>query len=153
MISQIPNQIDALRTLSRSELLDLWLKLYNKAAPLRIRREIMIPFLAYKIQENAYGGLKTSMLRELRAIAANLDKTPSSTKSASRSKIKAGSRLFRQWRGQSHEVFVTESGYEYRGVSYGSLSKIARKITGSRWSGPAFFGLNNDKSVGGGGDD
>jgi Protein of unknown function (DUF2924) len=153
MTSQIPNEIDGLRSMSRSELAILWQRLFKNAAPLRIRREIMVPFLAYKIQENAHGGLKTSTLRELRAIAADLDKVPSSTRSTIRSRIKPGSRLLRPWRGQTHEVFVTESGYEYRGVSYGSLSKIARKITGTRWSGPAFFGLNNAKTVRGGGDD
>jgi hypothetical protein len=52
-----------------------------------------------------------------------------------------------------HEVFVTDSGYEYRGVGYGSLSEIARKVTGVRWSGPAFFRFKNANSVSGRRDD
>ena len=46
-----------------------------------------------------------------------------------------------------HEIFATESGYEYRGIGYRSLSEVAREITGTRWSGPAFFGLKNANSV------
>lgn len=61
--------------------------------------------------------------------------------------IHPGTRLLRQWRGDTHEVVVADSGYEYRGATYHSLSEIARKITGTRWSGPAFFGLNSARSV------
>jgi hypothetical protein len=45
------------------------------------------------------------------------------------------------WRGETHEVVATGNGYEYRGQTYSSLSKIAREITGTRWSGPLFFGV------------
>lgn len=147
MASQITDQIAKLRTLSRSQLLDLWQKLYNKAAPPGIRREILVPFLAYRIQENAHGGLKPTTLAELRRIARALDKNRMSNGPVVRARIKTGTRLFRQWHGHTHEVFVTESGYEYGRVGYRSLSEIARKITGARWSGPAFFGLKRASSV------
>jgi hypothetical protein len=149
MASQITEQIAKLRTLSRSELLDLWQKLYDKAAPPGIRREILVPFLAYRIQENAHGGLKPIALAELRRIARGLDKNRMSNGPVVRTRIKPGTRLFREWRGQTHEVFVTESGYEYRRVGYRSLSEIARKITGTRWSGPAFFGLKKTNPLSG----
>ena len=110
-------------------------------------REILVPFLAYRIQENAHGGLKPIALAELRRIARALDKNRMSNGPVVRARIKTGTRLFRQWRGHTHEVFVTESGYEYRRVGYRSLSEIARKITGTRWSGPAFFGLKRASSV------
>jgi hypothetical protein len=147
MAPQIPNQIAKLRVLSRSELLDLWRELYKKAAPQGIRREILVPFLAYKIQENAYGGLKPKVVAELRRIAKALDRSRTSTNPPIRTRLKTGTRLFREWRGHTHEVFVTDSGYEYSGAGYRSLSEIARKITGTRWSGPAFFGLKRAKSV------
>jgi len=147
MTSQIPDQIAKLRGLSRSELLHLWQKVYKKAAPQGIRREILVPFLAYRIQENAYGGLKPGVLAELRRVAKALDRDRSSTRALVRARLKAGTRLFREWRGHIHEVFVTDSGYEYRGFSHRSLSEIARKITGTRWSGPAFFGLTKTNSV------
>ncbi len=55
--------------------------------------------------------------------------------------IKAGTRLYRSWQGVTHEVLVMDSGYSWRGKSYASLSEVARAITGTRWSGPRFFGL------------
>lgn len=151
MRTNILNQIDSLRTLSRHELLDLWRTLYGRVASPAIRREILIPFLAYRIQENSYGGLKHATRAELRRIATSLERNPSN-KPLIRPRIKPGTRLFRQWRGQMHEVFVTEAGYEYRGVGYRSLSEIARKVTGVRWSGPAFFRLKSANSVAGRGD-
>jgi hypothetical protein len=139
-------QISKLGTLSRKQLLDLWQRTYRKAAPVGIRREILVPFLAYKIQENAYGGLKPSVRAELRRIAESLKSNPNGC--LGRSRIKSGSRILRRWRGEMHEVFVEESGYKYRGTSYRSLSQIARRVTGTRWSGPAFFGLKTTKSKG-----
>jgi Protein of unknown function (DUF2924) len=100
----------------------------------------MVPFLAYRIQENRYGGLKPSTRAELRRIVRNLGKDASNGQ-LSRPRMKPGTRLYRRWRGETHEVVVTDSGFEYRGAAYQSLSEIARKITGTRWSGPAFFGL------------
>jgi hypothetical protein len=147
MASRITDQIANLRALSRSQLLDLWQKLYNKAAPPGIRREILVPFLAYRIQEGAHGGLKPTALTELRRIARALDRNRISNEPLGRPRIKTGTRLFREWRGHTHEVFVTDSGFEYRGVGYRSLSEIARKITGTRWSGPAFFGLKKASAV------
>jgi len=153
MKANIPDQIANLRTLSRQQLLDLWQKLYRRAAPNGIRRELMVPFLAYRIQENAYGGLKPAVRNELRRMARRLENPTAATEPLLRPKIKVGTRIIRQWRGETHEVSVTQSGYEYRGSSHRSLSEIARKITGTRWSGPAFFGLNKRSSVQGHRDD
>jgi len=147
MGTDIAGQIAQLRGFSRQQLLEVWQKLYKKAAPLGIRREIMVPFLAYKIQENAHGGLKPATRAKLRRIARDFEKSTVSTELRIRPRIKPGSRLLRRWHGEIHEVFVTELHYEYRGASYRSLSEIARKITHTRWSGPAFFGLNSASSV------
>jgi Protein of unknown function (DUF2924) len=142
MDPDIPAQIAQLRSFSRQQLLELWQKLYQKAAPQGIRRELLIPFLAYRIQEKAYGGLKPSTRSELRRIARELEKSKDSPKLKVRLRAKSGTRIYREWRGETHEVIVTGAGYEYRRVAYRSLSPIARKITGVQWSGPAFFRLN-----------
>jgi hypothetical protein len=138
----ISREIAQLPGLSRQQLLHLWEQLYGRAAPTGMRRNLLVPFLSYRLQEKAYGGLKPSTRAELRRIARNLKAAPSSSAPV-RPKIKPGTRIVRQWRGKTHEVSVTESGFEYCGTSFGSLSWIARKITGTRWSGPAFFGLKN----------
>jgi hypothetical protein len=147
MRTDISDQVAKLHDLSREQLLDLWLKVYRRAAPDGIRRERMVPFLAYRIQENAYGGLKPSTRSELRRIARSLEGPAASTDLILRPRVKLGTRILRQWRGKTHEVVVTRSGYEYRRACYRSLSEIARKITGTHWSGPAFFGLNGTGSV------
>ena len=54
-----------------------------------------------------------------------------------------GTRLIREWQGVEHTATVLADGYEYQGRPYRSLSAIARAITGTRWNGPAFFGLRN----------
>jgi hypothetical protein len=59
--------------------------------------------------------------------------------------LRPGTRLVRQWRDQVHLVNVEAKGYEYQGARYQSLSEIARLITGTRWSGPLFFGIKNER--------
>jgi Protein of unknown function (DUF2924) len=141
MGANISNEIAQLPGFSRQQLLDLWRLLYGREAPPGIRRELMVPFLAYRTQERAYGGLKPAIRSKLLRIARDLEKSPSRNQLVLRPKAKTGTRIFRRWRGESHEVLVTEAGYEYRGAQFKSLSGIARKITGTRWSGPSFFGL------------
>ena len=153
MDTYISKQIAKLPGLTRVQLLELWQKLHRRAAPPGIRRELMVPFLGYKIQENAYGGLKPSTRSQLRRIARDLEKSAASPELKIQHKLKTGTRIFREWRGQTHEVVVTESGYEYVGVGYRSLSEIARKITGARWSGPAFFRLKGTRAIRSGDDD
>jgi hypothetical protein len=145
MPADIPAQIARLPTLSRRQLLEMWQKLYRRPAPPGIRRELMVPFLAYRMQENVYGGLKASTRAELRRIARDLDKPTGSTEVRTRQRLKPGTRIVREWRGKTHEVSVTESGFEYGGRNYRSLSQIATQITGTRWSGPAFFGLKSTR--------
>lgn len=147
MDAKVVEQIARLRTLSRQQLLEIWQRLYQRSSPQGIRRELLIPFLAYRIQERAYGGLSSSALSELRRIARSLEKSEGSTRLVLKPKVKVGTRLLRGWRGQTHEVIATKSGYEYRGVGFRSLSEIARKITGTHWSGPAFFGIKNAKAA------
>ena len=150
MEPDIRSQIAQLRSLSRQDLLSMWQSLYHRAAPEGLRRELIVLCLAYKIQETACGGLKPSTRSELRRIARHLAKDASGIKATIHSKIKSGTTIVRQWRGQIYEVLVTESGYEFKGASFKSLSQIARTITGTRWSGPLFFGLkkgNSDRAL------
>src|SRR5580704_17427518 len=143
MDTDISAEIAKLRASTRAEILGIWQKLFKKTAPSGIRRELLVPFLAYRMQEQVFGALKPSTLTELRRIARGLEKTNGSNRRRNPPRAKTGTRFIRQWHGETHEVSVAESGYEYRGITYRSLSKIARDITGSRWSGPVFFGQKN----------
>jgi hypothetical protein len=121
MAPDVSAQIVELPGFSRQQLLDLWLQLYGRAAPPGIRRELMVPFLAYRLQEEAYGGLKPATRSKLLRIARALERAPSKNQLILQPGTKPGTRIFRHWRGESHEVLVTESGYEYRGAKYESL--------------------------------
>lgn len=148
--SSISQRLTLLATLNRAALCEQWQRLFNSAPDPKIRRPAMIRFLAYRIQEQAYGPLSATSerrLRQLEGSAAGMSdlKTPSARK------IHPGTRLVRECQNQVHLVNVEAKGYEYRGSRYRSLSEIARLITGTRWSGPLFFGLkgkpNNQKEV------
>ena len=135
---------------SLDELRREWRHLYNNDPP-RISRDLLILGLAYRRQEIAHGGLGKATLRKLRTLAKTLRSTGRVGPMPSLS-LKPGARLVREWRGRTHTVTVTDDGFEYGGASYLSLTKIAKEITGTHWSGPRFFGLpaktNNHPSGG-----
>jgi hypothetical protein len=60
----------------------------------------------------------------------------------------AKARLMREWQGRTYEVVVLDDGFSWLGTRCNSLSAIARKITGTAWSGPLFFGLKQARSAG-----
>jgi hypothetical protein len=133
-------QIAALPTLNKAQLLAIWAENFNKDPPPKLRKELMVPVLAYRIQEREFGGLSNSARRQLREVAASL-KTTKPSQERPDSDPQTGTRLLRVWRGETHEVIATGNGYLYRGKTYSSLSRIAREITGTQWSGPLFFGV------------
>ena len=116
-----------------------WRQLYCTEPPPFFRRNLLIYAVAYKLQERVYGGLKPSTRRLLKRVAEEVAAGKTITQSR---KLKPGTRLLREWQGATHEVIVGEAGFIFRGERYRSLSEVARLITGSRWSGPRFFGLN-----------
>jgi Protein of unknown function (DUF2924) len=133
-------QIEALPTLNKAQLLAIWAENFSKDPPLQLRKELMVPVLAYRMQEREFGGLSHAARRRLQEVAASL-RTDKPSQERPDSAPQTGTRLLRVWRGETHEVIAIGSGYEYRGQTYSSLSKIAREITGTRWSGPLFFGV------------
>ena len=140
MQESLSAQIAALPTLNKAQLLAIWAENFNKDPPPKLRKELMVPVLAYRIQEREFGGLSNSARRQLREVAASL-KTTKPSQERPDSDPQTGTRLLRVWRGETHEVIATGNGYLYRGKTYSSLSRIAREITGTQWSGPLFFGV------------
>jgi hypothetical protein len=118
---------------SRHHLAELWTEYFGAPPPPRTSRALMIRAVAYKMQENALGGLSATTRR----ILSKEEVKPARPGRA----IRPGTVLIRQWRGATHHVTVGEHGVLYRGKPYRSLSAVARLITGTRWSGPRFFGL------------
>ena len=139
---ELGEKLKTLAGMTKAEQLELWRELFAKSAPTRIRRELMTSMLAYRLQEQAYGGLSQQLRRRLDHIAGTLGKKEDHV-IVNMARAKPGTRLIRSWQGKTYTVTIEESGYQYLGRRYRSLSEIAREITGTQWSGPLFFGLKS----------
>jgi Protein of unknown function (DUF2924) len=138
---QLRAELDGLQTLSSDELAERWRALYGSDLPARLRRPLIILALAYRLQEKAFGGLKPAT-RRLLETATGRSRKPRSARQSKRS-VQTGAVLVREWHGTKHQVTVLKDGFMFKGRHFESLSKIARDITGTRWSGPLFFGLRS----------
>jgi len=136
--ADLSRKIAILPELDKAGLLKIWAENFPQSPPPKMRKEIMVPILAYRMQEREFGGLSHAARKRLKELAESLEKEK--PPNGVTSNLVTGTRLIRAWHGQVHEVLSTDRGYEYRGKNYRSLSEIAREITGTRWSGPAFFG-------------
>ena len=134
-LAQIPSlDMPALRS--------AWAGMFGREPPRGLSRRLLELAVAYDMQAKVYGGLSPAIRRKLMRLGARKEDPKSKTPSHHRPvPTSPGSRLVREWHGQLHTVEVTDHGFLYGGRHYRSLSQIARKITGARWSGPRFFGL------------
>ena len=139
-MAALQGRITALGAMDLRTLRDEWGCLYQAPPPRRLSRDLLIRGIAYKLQENAHGGLSKATQRRLRTLAKTFAQTGRVAPSSG-PRLRPGARLVRQWRGETYVVTVTETGFEYAGEVYGSLSGIARRITGAHCSGPRFFGI------------
>lgn len=131
-LSDLDAQLAALSTMSLAQMRESWTRLTGKPAP-GVRRTLLRLALAWELQAEVYGGLTRRCEQRLTWLAAK--NTPAATAAP-------GTRLVREWNGALHIVTITEDGaILWDGKTWRSLSQVARAITGTRWSGPAFFGL------------
>jgi hypothetical protein len=138
----LSRKLAALRSLPIKEMKQQWRSLYSSEPPHRVSRELLTRAVAYRIQEQALGGLKPSTRRLLERLASDA-RSGRPLKLSSCAPASAGTVLMRDWQGITHEVKVLDRGVLYKRKRYRSLSEVARLITGSRWSGPLFFGLRS----------
>jgi Protein of unknown function (DUF2924) len=136
----LAHETAALGQATPADLKERWRVLYRTEPPRRISRDLLMRALAYRIQERALGGLRPSTRRLLAKVAADasahrlIEITPQPS-------LKPGTVLLRGWHGTQHQVIVREDDVEFQGKRYKSLSQVASRITGTKWSGPRFFGL------------
>jgi len=140
---QVEAELDRLPSMPIVELRARWRALLKSEPPGAFGPDLLRRSIAYRIQEDAYGGLDRATARLLQQLKAQMRKTPG--KIVLPRRIKAGAVLVRKWKGHSHRVTVLDEGFGYETKTYGSLSVIARQITGTRWNGPRFFGLRTEK--------
>jgi hypothetical protein len=130
--SAIAAAITGLEGLSPPVLREHWQKLVGGPV-LKISPKMLRLALAWEIQARAHGGLSRTTSQTLDQIGKGQTRTQAAT---------AGMRLVREWDGRVHVVTVGEDGViRWNEHEWRSLSEVARAITGTRWSGPAFFGL------------
>jgi hypothetical protein len=98
----------------------------------------MVRAVAHARQCKAQGGLSAASERLLRSLAEG--KGPNTMRAR---RLTDGAQLDREWNGRTYRVDVVEGGYRFDGQVWTSLSAIARRITGTAWSGPRFFGLTD----------
>ena len=132
MRPSVEEEVAALATLSPAQLRERWSQVTGAVVP-KVSPSLLRLAVAYEIQAKAYGGLSRKTQQRLTQIAT--------AKTLTRD-VRPGMRLVREWSGRLHVVEVDESSaIRWNGRTWGSLSEVARAITGTRWSGPAFFGL------------
>ncbi len=155
----VDREIAGLESLDIAALQDRWRELYKLPSPFKIRSGFLRRAIAYRLQELLLGGLKLQTKRELRRIAerARLNRAHSGGKPLAddasvaesilprRRILSAGTRLLREWNGTTEVVDVLAEGFGWRGKTYRTLSAVAVAITGTKWSGPKFFGLVTTK--------
>ena len=132
MRPSVEEEVAALATLSPAQLRERWSQVTGAVVP-KVSPSLLRLAVAYEIQAKAYGGLSRKTQQRLTQIATAKTQTRD---------VRPGMRLVREWSGRLHVVEVDESSaIRWNGRTWGSLSEVARAITGTRWSGPAFFGL------------
>ena len=137
LAENVEEQITRIGAMNIGELRQLWKESYASEPPASFSKDLLARAMAYRLQEDAYGGLSASTARLLKSLAKPAAEPPR--------RVKVGSVIVREHKGVLHEVMVVPGGFCWRGETYDSLSTIARKITGVSWNGPRFFGLRSRK--------
>ena len=131
-MSRVEAELAALAALSSEALRARWTALTGSPSP-RVSPSLLRLALAWEIQARAQGGLSRATQQKLAQLAVGRTRTEAA---------RPGMRLVREWQGKVHVVTVGEDQVvRWQEREYRSLSEVARAITGTRWSGPAFFGL------------
>ena len=136
-----PVTLGTLPDMTRTQLFDTWARVVGKPVIPGASHELLVTTIAWHLQARQYGGLTPAVQRKLERLAAAIDRGEPVRPLTALDRLRPGMSLERGWRGETHNVTVLADGFAYRGQRYRSLSQIARLITGTRWNGPAFFGL------------
>ena len=153
LVSRLPG-------LDRGQLRLQWRNHLGGTPPAHLPTCLLMRVLAYRLQAACFGDLKPATIRKLegadaddRRASAFANRSPTTRKGAD---LKPGSILAREWRGRLERVTVLKDGFAWNGTTYGSVSMVARAITGTSWNGHRFFGLRSGQAArpnGGAGDD
>ncbi|MEM9320680.1 MAG: DUF2924 domain-containing protein [Pseudomonadota bacterium] len=130
--SELPKRLAVIDGLDRNGCLKLWREMFGRSPPKYLSPPFMRRVLIYEVHSRALGGLSRMTEQRLKKASWGGSVVP---------KAKLGTMLVREWNGRTYQVEVIDGGYVMDGKSWRSLSAVARHITGARWSGPRFFGV------------
>lgn len=153
-VAGLKSKIERLKSLDLDRLRVQWRNALGKKAPAGLPRTLVIKVLAFRIQADALGDLDDRVIQILDGFASRNERAAVSRKgggsgiaASAALNIKPGSLLVREWNGRLCRVMALDVGFAWEGRIYRSLSEVARAITGARWNGRRFFGV--DKPRGG----
>lgn len=134
----LERELAGLAALPPAQLRSKWLVMTGKPVP-RISRALLCLALSWELQAQVHGGLPRRTQQKLDQLGSGKTETRDA---------RPGMRLVREWNGTLHVVTIGEDGAIcWNEREWDSLSRVAREITGTRWSGPAFFGLKKRKAA------
>jgi hypothetical protein len=139
--SELEDEIGRLRDLDLPNLHARWRTVFRRKAPDHLSHHLLFRILAYRLQSERLGDLGQETVRMLARIALGNGGNGPVRKQSRRDRLQPGSILVREWDGARHRVEVLDKGFAWNGETYQSLSAVALAMTGTRWSGPRFFGL------------
>ena len=145
--STIDVEIARLRDLDVGQLRSRWHTVFGRRPHPQLPRHLLFRVLAYRLQADVLGDLDGECQRLLDRSVSPEDAGQRAMELARRTAdLRPGTVLAREWNGQMHRVAVLADGFAWNGKTYGSLTKVAFAITGTRWSGPRFFGVRDKPS-------
>jgi len=130
-------ELAAIAAMGIDELRTAWRQRRGQEPPAALSKDLIVRALAHWLQEERLGGLNPH-LRKLLSSSSKMAGAPARH-------VKIGSIIIREYQGKLHEVLVVPDGFCWQGQIFASLSTIARKITGTSWNGPRFFGLRGEE--------
>jgi Protein of unknown function (DUF2924) len=147
--ASLDNEIARLRGLDVGQLRARWHTVFRRRAPPHLPRHLLFRILAYRLQADRLGELDADTRRLLDRLgsetAERIDRLVAEF-NRPKTELRPGTLLTREWDGHLQRVMVLAEGFFWNGKTYSSLSKVALAMTGTRWSGPRFFGLDRSSS-------
>jgi hypothetical protein len=146
-ITPIEDEIAHLRRLDLKGLRARWLSVFKRPPLAHLGRHLLFSIIAYRIQADRFGDLDRETKQLLDRTVAMESGSAMSARlvgfDQKRTELTPGTVLVREWNRQSQRVMVMADGFAWNGNTYDSLSKVAFAITGTKWSGPRFFGMRD----------
>ena len=144
--SALQDELDQISAMALPELREFSKARWGEVPAYRAR-DHLLRATAWRLQVDARGGLPGRLKRELADLGVRFASDRGFNPGPSIF-LKPGSSLVREWGGKRHEVAVVADGFVYEGERYASMSKVATRITGTKWNGPVFFGVKPRKAPG-----